>query len=356
MRLYNGHDGRGGNEENRCGLHRTRHCRGRRADQGRYDGGRAEVLVQRRGCRPDRPVPELSGQRLDGSEPLFRSRELADKRLGGFQAGVLLDICHPGRAECLRLLPVRRKRSPGIGDDGRHGRFACGRVEQLGGYAQPRSPGRTAAGCRRRLFEPGKILCTGGRAHHGGQRYGQYSHGKTEFLRDIRAAPHPTGKRYGQRRNDRPGRFRGSPEPAPDGALYGRPDGEPPIREYGLQDHGRSGQNGQQGIGDARRPGDHRGRRRHLYLRRSTSAGGQLLRDYGMDDRRLQVRGAQNLQRQYHGIFAARHPQDVQMPDVGEQQTPGKCPVPGCRGVLRDRLLRGHAVGFGECHRRCEEI
>lgn len=67
---------------------------------------------------------------------------------------------------------------------------------------------------------------------------GQYSHGKTEFLRDIRAAPHPTGKRYGQRRNDRPGRFRGSPEPAPDGALYGRPDGEPPIREYGLQDHG----------------------------------------------------------------------------------------------------------------------
>lgn len=140
MRLYDGHDGRGGDEENRCGLHRTRHRRGRRADQGRYDGGRAEVLVQRRGCRPDRPVPELSGQRLDRSEPLFRSRELADKRLGGFQAGVFLDICHPGRAECLRLLPVRRKRSPGIGDDGRHGRFARGRVEQLGGYAHLEVP------------------------------------------------------------------------------------------------------------------------------------------------------------------------------------------------------------------------
>ena len=51
---------------------------------------------------------------------------------------------------------------------------------------------------------------------------------KAEFLGDIRAAPHPAGERYGQRRNDRPGRFRGSPEPAPDGALYGRPDGEPP--------------------------------------------------------------------------------------------------------------------------------
>lgn len=178
------------------------------------------------------------GQRLDGSEPLFRSRELADKRLGGFQAGVFLDICHPGRAECLRLLPVRRKRSPGIGGQ-RTARPIRARPCRATGRVRATSKSRrTAAGCRRRLFEPGKILCTGGRAHHGGHRYGQYSHGKTEFLRDIRAAPHPTGERYGQRRNDRPGRFRGSPEPAPDGALYGRPDGEPPIREYGLQDHG----------------------------------------------------------------------------------------------------------------------
>lgn len=93
--------------------------------------------------------------------PLFRSRELADKGWVDFKAGVFLDICHPRKAECLRLLPVRRKRSPGMGTT--DPAVACGRVEQLGRYARNLEVGQTATGYRRRLFtRSGKILCTGG--------------------------------------------------------------------------------------------------------------------------------------------------------------------------------------------------